>query len=326
MNILVRLPNWLGDMVMSTAFIRALQQTYPSATIDVISKKNLSDLLYYFPAIKNQWLFDKKEWEGLLGAYKFGRMILRKKEYDLFFCLPNSFSSAMMSYGTKAKKRIGYKKELRNFFLTQKFIKVKNLHRVDEYVRLLELFTTIEIKEKQVKLVSSIQKIANRIVINFNSEAPSRRMPVAKAISIMQTLLHQFQNHEFVFIGTAGEKEHVDSIIAQLPASTNQLINKAGVTTLKELFHLIASASLMLTTDSGPAHVANAFDTKTVVLFGAGNEKNTAPYNTNTTTVIRNGNLPCEPCVSNTCKFGQPKCLLLLNNETIAEAVVNSLK
>lgn len=323
MNILVRLPNWLGDMVMSTAFIKALQKTYPHASIDVIAKKNLADLLHYFPSIKKHWLFDKKEWKGISGAYQFGKMIQSVQKYDLFFCLPDSFSSAIMGFGTGAKKRIGYKKELRNFLLTQKFTKPKGLHRVDEYVRLLELFTGTEIKEKQVELSSTVAKIANRIIINFNSEASSRRMPVAKAVSIMHTLLQQFHHHEFVFIGTPAEKEHVDSIVKQLPASSNQLINKAGATTLKELFELIASASLMLSTDSGPAHVANAFTTKTVVLFGAGNEENTAPYNASAVTVIRNGTLPCEPCVSNTCKFGEPKCLLLLNNETIAQAVVN---
>ncbi|HZG24663.1 MAG TPA: hypothetical protein VEZ17_08795 [Chitinophagaceae bacterium] len=43
MNILVRLPNWLGDMVMSLGFINALKQTYPAAAISVIAKKELMD-------------------------------------------------------------------------------------------------------------------------------------------------------------------------------------------------------------------------------------------------------------------------------------------
>ena len=323
MNILVRLPNWLGDMVMSTAFVQALQTTYQNASIDVIAKSNLGDVLDAMNNINEKYLFNKKDWKGLSGAYQFGKMIRNKKKYDLFFCLPDSFSSALMGFATGAKKRIGYKKELRSFLLTQKFTKPTGLHRVDEYVRLLELFTGTEIKERKVELMCTAAEIENRMVINFNSEASSRRMPVAKAISIMQILVQQFTEHEFVFIGTPAEKEFVDSIVAQVPASTNTLVNKAGTTGVKELFNLIASASVLLTTDSGPAHIANALHTKTVVLFGAGNEKNTAPYNKNDVTVIRNGTLPCEPCVSNSCRFGEPKCLLLLKNEIIAEAVVN---
>lgn len=49
MNILIRLPNWLGDMVMSTAFVQAVKNEYPAATVDVIAKKGIDFLLDYFP-------------------------------------------------------------------------------------------------------------------------------------------------------------------------------------------------------------------------------------------------------------------------------------
>ena len=77
----------------------------------------------------------------------------------------------------------------------------------------------------------------------------------------------------------------------------------------------------MLSTDSGPAHLANALGRPLVVLFGAGSEQETAPYDKNVRTVLRLAQLPCEPCVRNTCQFGMPKCLQLLSEATITAAV-----
>ena len=184
MNILVRLPNWLGDMVMSTAFIKAVQQSYPSATIDVIVKKSLGDLVTFIPFVDHAYLFDKNEYSGLTGAYTFGKMIGKQKKYDLFFCLPDSFSSALMGYATGADQRIGYKNEMRGIFFTNRYPKTKNSHRVEEYVHLLAYFTGKQINNVQVELKHPVPKVQNRVIVNCNSEASSRKLPVIKAAEL----------------------------------------------------------------------------------------------------------------------------------------------
>ena len=85
------------------------------------------------------------------GVYRFGKT-LRAEKYDLFFCLPDSLSSAVMGWATGAKKRIGFGKEGRFFLLTNSYKKPANLHRVDEYLSLLEQFTGKIISERSVKL------------------------------------------------------------------------------------------------------------------------------------------------------------------------------
>ena len=100
----------------------------------------------------------------------------------------------------------------------------------------------------------------------------------------------------------------------------------AGKTNLKEMVELLNSSRVMLTTDSGPAHVANALGVHTIVLFGAGNENNTAPYNKINRQIIRLGQLPCEPCINNTCKlYGVPECLVQLDENIIAAIVYHAL-
>jgi len=167
--------------------------------------------------------------------------------------------------------------------------------------------------------------IDHRIFINFNSEANSRRMPVNKGASIHNSLIKEIPGAEFICTGGLKEKEHIDSILQQV-STTSSIINKAGQTkNLRELIELIASGAAMLTTDSGPAHIANALGVPVVVLFGAGNEMNTGPYNKKCSTVLRLGQLPCEPCVKNICKFGLPKCLEQMDENKIVQAVQNWL-
>ncbi len=110
MKILIRLPNWLGDVVMSTAFVRAVQQQYPEAQIDAIIKKELREIAVLIPNLHKVHSFSKQEHQGLNGVYRFGKT-LRQEKYDLFFCLPDSLSSAVMGWATGAKKRVGFGQE-----------------------------------------------------------------------------------------------------------------------------------------------------------------------------------------------------------------------
>ena len=322
MKILIRLPNWLGDVVMSTAFIKSVKQIYPDARIDVIIKKELGGLVKLIGGLQTAHLFSKQEYKGLTGAYRFGKT-LRSEKYDLFFNLPSSLTSAVMAWGSGAKKRIGYGAEGGFFLLTKAYKKATNVHRVDEYISLLEQFTSRAITDRQVKLNLDTPPQPNKkVLINFNSEASSRRMPLHKGKELINLLAAEFPGVTFTFIGALKEKAFIEEICENVQ-NRDHIENSAGRTNLVELCRLMAGSIAVLTTDSGPAHLANSLGTPTIVLFGAGNEQNTAPYNKHKLTILRYGQLSCEPCVRNTCElFGVPKCLELIDNLNI----ISSLK
>ena len=322
MKILIRLPNWLGDVVMSTTFISAVRQLYPDALVDVIIKKELGSVASLIPGINKIHLFAKQDYSGLTGVYRFGKS-LKVEQYDIFFNLPHSLSSFVMAWASSAKKRVGFNKEGGFFMLTNSYKKPAGLHRVDEYIYLLEQFTGKPVTNRQVKLEASDASSAkkNTVVINFNSEASSRRMPLDKGRSIINNLTAAFQDVTFAFVGSPKEAAFVDELIMGLP-NADRLQNHAGKTNLVGLAQLMAGSRAVLTTDSGPAHLANAVGTPTTVLFGAGNENNTAPYNKSNLTVLRYGQLSCEPCVRNKCElYGIPKCMELLDEIKIINAL-----
>ena len=323
-NILIRLPNWLGDMVMATSFVEAVKKNYPEAEVDLIAKQGIDFLLDYFPSHNKRIVFSKKDYEGLKGARAFGKKIRREKKYDLFFCLPDSLSAATMGAAINAKKSIGFKKNIRFLLLTNIYKKHKKLHRVEEYIDLLAQFTKKKIDVPPVYLQTDENKFSNTLIININSEASSRRLPKEKAISIINTIRKNIQ-HEIVLIGSPAESEFVMEVYQLLDDKKN-IANLSGKTSLQELVMLFASCKAVLSTDSGPAHLSNALNKNTLVLFGAGDEFNTAPFNKDFCTVLRLGKLACEPCVNNRCElYGIPECLLQLDEHIITEKIQEML-
>jgi len=320
MKLLIRLPNWLGDVVMSTAFLNAVRQLYPDAQVDVIIKKELSSIASLIPGINKIHSFSKQDHPGLGGVYRFGKS-LRSENYDIFFTLPDSLSAALMGKATRAKKRIGFSKEGGFFLLTKVCRRPKNVHRVDEYLALLEQFSGKTIAKKTVELQPEPQTPNNIILVNLNSEAESRRMPLDKGRALLNLLTETFANKRFGIIGAPKDAIYVEDLL-EGAQNTDRISNFCGKTTLVTLANLMASAKVLLSTDSGPAHLANGVGLPVVALFGAGNEQNTAPYNSDNLTIIRAGQLPCEPCVRNVCKlYGVPKCMELLDEARIINAM-----
>jgi ADP-heptose:LPS heptosyltransferase len=195
---------------------------------------------------------------------------------------------------------------------------------VEAYINLLQQYTKKEMDVPPVQLQAPVAEKKDRVIININSEADSRRLPKEKAISIIAAVRQKI-NNEIILVGSNKETVFVDEVFNVLSDKKN-ISNLAGKTNLQELISLFGSSAAVLTTDSGPAHVANALGIPTVVLFGAGNEHNTAPYNKSNRTIIRLGQLTCEPCVNNQCKlYGVPQCLVRLDENMIASAVSSVL-
>jgi lipopolysaccharide heptosyltransferase II len=327
MKILIRFPNWLGDLVMSKGFYDKLRIIFEGASVFAIVKKEISELLYLYGGFEKIFQFSKKIYGSPWGIYQFSSKI--KNNYDYYFSLPDSFSSALMGFFSNARNRIGYKKEMRSFLLTHRLEKPRYLHRVEEYAYLLTLFDRKPLENLKVEInVEPSTDILNldshyKIVLNINSEAQSRTMSIEKWFRVAKKLL---ENLDCVIILTGSKKEfHRNEKLKELLNSSN-VINLAGKTNLIELSKILKAVDLVLSSDSGPAHLSNALGIKTIVLFGAGDERNTSPYNKQFLKVIKLENLKCSPCLKNQCKFGKPICLENLDESIIIKNVLEFLK
>ncbi len=334
MNILVRLPNWLGDIIMSTGFLNALSARYPGSTIDVIIKDSFKDFIPLLPGITDTIVFSRKKYSGLRGSVRFGRECASRNKYDLFISLPDSFSSALTGFFSRSTRRVGYAAEMRSFLLTDAFKKPSGMHRAEEYVNILKKLhsdtsipCTISLKTPAVKddpvSLQSIDSNQPKILVNIHSAAQSRKLPHSKAVSLSKKLIASL-NCILLFTGTQAEKEYTNEVITAIGAQ-DSCIDYSGTLDLAGLAQLCATADVALSSDSGIAHLANAVGTHVVVLFGAGNEKNTAPYNSDTCTVIRAEGIKCAPCVSNTCRYGHIQCMHSIDENQIVETIYRQI-
>jgi ADP-heptose:LPS heptosyltransferase len=97
-------------------------------------------------------------------------------------------------------------------------------------------------------------------VLHPGAAAGARRWPVERWVAVARTLAAD--GHRLVVTGTPGEQQLVDAVANPVAAGT---ATRLGV---EELFGLVAAASLVVSGDTGVAHVASAFGTPSVVLFG----------------------------------------------------------
>lgn len=321
-NILIRLPNWLGDMVMAYPFLYAIQRTYPSATIDLIVKKGLAELVPAMGKFNAVFPFDKKSFRGARGAYRFGRELSEKTDYDLYISLPDSFSSAAMGYGSGATHRVGYRKELRQIMLTHAYsFSDKILHRKTVYLNLLAHYSqrvqTSSCPHLTVARPAQLFPMPSgkNLVFNVNSNADSRRIPVFKAIEYITFWLEK-TNYNIILPGHHSEYRYVQAVLETLGSNT-RLYNVAGKTSIPQLMALLLQAECLVTTDTGIAHLGNAMGTPTTMLLGAADERVTAPIFSEGLYMPRVPGLSCAPCVRNTCAVGGVPCLTQLTMESI---------
>ncbi len=328
-KILVRAPNWLGDLVMSTGFFYKLRDALPDAEISVVAKSEIADLFDLLPFIKTVHRFSKADFTGLGGLYRFSKGI--SDNYDMYFCLPPSFSSALMGKLAGAKRRVGFKGNLRSMLFTTAHDVPKNIHRSEEYALLLHGLLDSPTKNLTVKLMPPPDKLLasisarHKIVLNLNSESQSKIVPIEKGLEIANLLLEKLPDATLILTGSKKERAYTEAF-QKLVSNPNRVVNMAGKTSIKELASLLAASGLVISTDSGAAHLANAVGTPTLVFYGAGDERNTAPYHVENSVGFRVQGLDCAPCVSTTCKFGEPKCLSQMNTLDIVQSAVRFLQ
>jgi ADP-heptose:LPS heptosyltransferase len=156
----------------------------------------------------------------------------------------------------------------------------------------------------------------NGIMVNIHSEASSRRIPKEKAIALIDLLCRK-ANETITLIGGPNDAAYTNEVIAGL-SDSQRINNIAGKTSLPQLVDLFSRSKVLLSSDSGPAHLANATGLPVLVLFGAGDENETGPFYKAPSQTIRLGKLSCEPCRKNECKFKiPPPCLTDLDNELV---------
>lgn len=313
-NVIVRMPNWLGDLVMATPVLHDLRAHFPNARITAMCLAGQSALLENNPYIDTLLRFQRPS--GWIHRFHHAHVFdeLRKNAYDVGILLPNSFTSAWWFWRGHVKRRIGYIDHGRRLLLNDPVSYPedrKTLHQVTLYKRLLaplgipvsdtkpELFVNSE-AQKAVKALLRDRGVQSQdTLIGINPGAAygtAKCWPPERFKALTQQLLVE-TDYPIVYFGDHASAPVVNDICSSCGAS-DRLINLAGKTSLSELVAAIQACSVLLTNDSGPMHIAAALGTPPLALFGSTSDVATSPYKFGR---VIHKHVECSPCYKRVC-------------------------
>lgn len=332
-NILLKMPNWLGDLVMATPLIADLRRRFPQAKITAMCRSSVASLLKNDPCIDE--IYSYKLPSGWIRRMEPIDIIeeIQRNEYDLGILLTNSFSSAWWLWRGRVKNRLGFACNLRSCLLTKAIPFPTNKatqHLVLTYKELLKplgiplsdtpprLYISSEedLAAKELLTLSGIPEKAYVLGINPGAAYGSAKCWLPERFVEVSKKMLQRENLYVLYFGDEAGAPLVDSICEQLPKE--RVINLAGRTTLREFVALINCCNLFLTNDSGPMHIAAALNVPLVALFGSTDDTRTGPYGSGT---VIHKHVECSPCYKRTCPIDF-RCMTRIGTDEVYEELI----
>ena len=308
-RIIVRVPNWLGDLMMATGVLRAILERFPTASVDLVVRAGHETL----PLPRRGRIIPFNP--GSISAGAFG-VSLRTAGYARFYVLPPSFSSAWMAWRSGVPERVGYRGHLRSPLLRPALAPrapARSVHLTREYLDLID--PALENDRYPPKLdlpgawsAEQLARICREVPERFVAIAPGAVYGPAKAWPAdhyreLARGLRDRTGAPVLVLGTGAEH----ALAEQVRNGEEGILNWCGTTDLPGLVAILSRAALLVSNDSGAMHVMAALGRPQVAIFGSTSPVWTGPINEKAS-VVASG-LPCAPCYARTCRFGHYDCL-----------------
>jgi len=305
MRILIELPTWLGDAVMSTPAIENLVNYYDESEVIVIGSFISIETLKNHPRISNSYVTRKK----YTSLYKISKKL---GQFDIFFSFRSSFRSKFLKLLISSKKKFQFDGN-----------RYKNRHQVEKYNDFVNdnLNTNFHPGKLIVHPGFKLLKKKSKPIVGINPGASygnSKRWYPQKFAKVATELSHRF---DILIFGGLNEKNiaaDIEKLLINNNVSNYQ--NLAGSTTISELINQISNLDLFITADSGPMHIAASFEVPTIAIFGPTRIKETSQW-MNDKAVIVNKKLDCQPCMKRICPLKHHNCMKMIKSIDVLSAI-----
>ncbi len=342
MEILIVKLSALGDVIHTLPSVRALRSLYPAAKISWVVEEAASDILVGNPDLDRIIISRRKKWiENIKNFDKLDetrRQVssflkdLKDRSYDLVIDFQGLFKSAFLVFLTKSPIKLGYDsmQELSGLFYTDKIREDLGKHAVDRYLD-FPRHLGASVGEPQFIIQTDHE---NEIKVNEllaqNMISSKDKIIAVSPVALWDTKL--WDNHSWaalcdriikelgiklIFVGD-GSRSDISEIKSSMSA---QSIDLDGQTSLRDLATLFRQADLVLTTDSGPMHLAAALGKPVIALFGPTSPGRTGPYGKGHTIIRKD--LECSPCFLKKCE--SRRCMTEISVEEIFRVVKNKI-
>lgn len=342
-DLVVVLPNWIGDAVMATPMLRALRRTFtPEHRIVGVMKPYVAAVFEGEPWFDEIVLHDR---DGRRGGLKLGALIhhFRASRPDTMIVMASSWRFGWLALLSGARRRIGYRRNFRGWMLTHAipFSYTRDdgstLSVVEQYLELAyavgcaaeptncELHVTAE-DEAGADLIWNNLGFGGRdrvVALNpGNTNGQARNWSGEKFVALARRVVDMAPDLRVLFLCGPAEREVASRLASE--AAHPRIVSMAdqdmrlGVTKA-----VLRRAHVLVTGDHGLRHIAGGFETPTVCLEGPMNGEQTNNGNP-LETRVRLG-LSCQPCHKRDCPLGHNRCMVDLSLDMVLPAVVRAL-
>jgi lipopolysaccharide heptosyltransferase II len=240
------------------------------------------------------------------------RSSLREQRYDMVIDLQGLLRSGIAAFLTAARVRVGFAdaREGSRWCYTQRIrVGAEAVHAVD---RNLDLLRQIGIPvDRPATFPVAVPPAAERwaeelwrkeqlektttVVLHPAARGETKRWPADRFAQLADGLILK-TGARVILVAAREQIAHVAEVTARLRGGA---LNLAGATGLLELAALLKRASLMISNDSGPMHLAAALGTPVVGLFGPTDPRRVGPYGPGAVAVKKD--FDCAGCSRRAC-------------------------
>jgi heptosyltransferase I len=326
-RILIIKPSALGDIVHALPVLALLRSHFPAAHIAWLVSTAFQGIIAGHPHLSDVIPYRGRNFRevgnspgAVLGEILSLPFHLRRMNFDTVLDLQGLARSAVLTFATGAPRRIGFReaREAAPLAYTHRVPqRAQGRHAVERYLDLLEplglprgpvQFTFPSAPGDADELSDLLDTGRPFALLVPGTQWDTKKWPASRYLALAG-LIRKELGLTIVAAGT-GEEE---GLCARLEPE----VNLAGRLPLRLLPALIRSATVTITNDSGPMHIAAALGRPLVSLFGPTNPDLTGPYGS-PLSVLRLP-LPCAPCHSRSCSHGS--CLAWIDEGTVLARV-----
>jgi len=303
MRILIELPTWLGDCVMVTPAIENIVKKHKDCEIIFIGSQVSIDLMGLHPNCIGTHTLDRK----IINLIKTIRSI---KFIDLFISFRGSIRTKLFQLLLNAENKYQYNKN-----------KFSSGHQVEKYNKFIQESIGIDFRAGKLKLFNSSDEHHSKMpLLGLNpgaSYGSAKCWPYEKFVEVAVALSDKF---DILIFGGPDEVGLSKKITQELRIKNcKNFTNLTGKTTIKDLMSYISSLDVFITGDSGPMHIAAAFQIPTVSIFGPTKVNETSQWMNEKSNILKR-ELSCQPCMKRVCPLGHHDCM----NRISSNEVINS--
>lgn len=304
-----------GDLMIIFPYVQSLKEQLPYTAFHLLTRAEV-DLIP-----KNLLLFDKvisigggrnARLQFLLGLLQLPR--LWWQGYEVVADLQNHKISNIMRKLLFPKAWCEFDRSSKNYAgeRTRVTLETLGLGKV-EILPSLKLKITIRCDELLSR--KGWTQGNKLIVINPAGAFVSRQWPIQNYITFCQRWKEKYASTQFMILGLKSLRSKADELKKALGAS---LIDLTEQTSALEAFAVVATASLVLTEDSGLMHIAWVQGIPTLALFGSSPSYWSSPLGV-WSRCLNSSDLPCGDCFLNSCKFEDVHCLTRYSPHQVME-------